>query len=101
MNYKLGKVGNNMEKYYIVRTDRAGVFAGNIKERNGDEVTMTNVRKLWYWDGACAVEQISVDGTNKADNCKFTITVNEMTLLGAIQIIECTEKAEKVIKVVS
>ena len=28
-------------KYYIVRAKDAGVFAGNIKERNGTEVTMT------------------------------------------------------------
>ena len=39
-------------KYYIVRANDAGVFAGNIKERNGTEVTMTNVRQLWYWSAA-------------------------------------------------
>ncbi len=87
-----------MEKYYIVRADRAGVFAGNIKERNGNEVTMSNVRKLWYWDGACAIEELAVNGTKKVDDCKFTITVDEMTILNVIQIIPCTEKAEKIIK---
>ena len=44
---------NNQD--YIVRCDRAGVFFGKIKARNGSEVTMTEVRKLWSWDGACAV----------------------------------------------
>ena len=48
---------NNQD--YIVRCDRAGVFFGKIKERNGSEVTMTEVRKLWNWDGACAVEQLA------------------------------------------
>ena len=43
-------------KYYIVRTNRAGVFFGKIKERSASEITMTDVRKIWYWDGACAVE---------------------------------------------
>ena len=47
-------MNNNQD--YIVRCDRAGVFFGKIKERNGSEVTMTDVRKLWSWDGACAVE---------------------------------------------
>ena len=46
-------------KYYIVRAKDAGVFAGNIKERNGTEVKMTNVRQLWYWDGTA---QRSTDG---------------------------------------
>lgn len=34
-----------MEQYYIIRTESAGVFFGNIKERNGSEVTLTNVRR--------------------------------------------------------
>lgn len=33
-----------MEGYYIVRCNKAGVFAGNIKEWNGREVIMTDVR---------------------------------------------------------
>lgn len=35
------------EQNYIVRADRAGVFFGKIKERNGDEITMTDVRRIW------------------------------------------------------
>lgn len=83
----------NNNQNYIVRCDRAGVFFGKIKERNGSEVTMTDVRKLWSWDGACAVEQLAQDGTKAPDNCCFTVTIPEMTVLGAIQIILCTDKA--------
>lgn len=78
---------------YVVRCAQAGVFFGQIKERNGDEVTMINARKLWYWDGACAVEQLAVDGTKKPDDCKFTVTVSEMVVTGAIQVLACTDKA--------
>ena len=85
----------NAEQYYIVRTNRAGVFFGKIKEQNKDEVTMTDVRKIWYWDGACAVEQLAIDGTKKPYNCKFTVVVPEMTVADPIQIIPCTEKATK------
>lgn len=88
------------EQNYIVRCDRAGVFFGGIKERNGDEVTMTDVRKLWSWDGACAVEQLAQDGTKVPGNCRFTVFVPEMTVLGAIQIIPCTEKASQSIRAV-
>ena len=87
-----------MEKYYIVRADRAGVFAGNIKERNGDEVTMTNVRRIWYWDGAASLSQMAIEGVKKPENCKFTVTVPEMIILGVIEIIPCTDEAEKNIK---
>lgn len=81
------------EQYYIVRSDEAGVFFGKIKRRDGGEVEMTNVRKLWFWDGACAVEQLAVDGTKKPDACQFTVTVPEMVILWACQIIPCTDTA--------
>ena len=80
-------------KYYIVRADRAGVFFGHIHERTGDEVTMTDVRRLWYWDGAASLSQMAVDGVSKPLECKFTVTVPEMTILGVIEIIPCTDKA--------
>lgn len=81
-----------MEKV-IVRADRAGVFFGEIKERSGSEVVMTNVRRLWYWDGAASLSQLAVNGTVRPDECKFTVVVPEMTILGVIEIIPCTEKA--------
>lgn len=83
----------NDNTYYIIRADRAGVFFGHIKSREGSEVTMTDVRRLWYWDGACSLSQLAVDGTNAPDDCKFTVTVPEMTILGVIEIIPCSDKA--------
>ena len=83
----------NANQHYIVRTNRAGVFFGKIKEANKDEVTMTDVRKIWHWDGACAVEQLAIDGTKKPHNCNFTVIVPEMTIAEPIQIIPCTDKA--------
>lgn len=64
-------MNNNQD--YIVRCDRAGVFFGKIKERNGSEVTMAEVRKLWSWGGACAVEQLAKDGTKTPGDCRFTV----------------------------
>lgn len=84
-----------MNNYYIVRANEAGVFFGEIKERSHDEVTMTNVRKLWYWDGAAAVEQLAVDGVSKPKNCQFTVVIDEMIIANPIQIIPCTDKAYK------
>lgn len=83
----------NENQYYIVRTNRAGVFFGKIKEQNKDEVTMTDVRKIWHWEGACAVEQLAIDGTKKPYDCQFTVIVPEMVIAEPIQIIPCTEKA--------
>ena len=87
-------------QYYIVRCDRAGVFFGKIKERTETEVVMTDARKLWYWNGAAAVEQLAVDGTKKPGDCQFTVAVDEMTVMRPIQIIPCTAKAAESIKAV-
>lgn len=83
----------NENQNYIVRTDRAGVFFGKIKEYNKDEIVMTEVRKLWYWDGACAAEQLALEGTRKPRNCKFTVVIPEMAIASPIQVIPCTDKA--------
>ena len=80
-------------KYYIVRADRAGVFFGHIEEKDGSEVTMTEVRRLWYWEGAASLSQLAVEGTSRPEGCKFTVTVPEMVILGVIEIIPCFDKA--------
>lgn len=87
-----------MEKYYIVRTYSAGVFAGNIVNRNGQEVKMKNVRRLWFWDGACSLSELAKTGTQEPKECKFTVTVDELEVLEAIEILTCTEEAEKSIR---
>ena len=89
-----------MEQYYIIRADRAGVFFGQIESKNGDEVTMKNVRRLWYWNGACSLSELATNGTKRPDDCKFTVTVESMTILGVIEVIKCTDKAVKSIKAV-
>ena len=87
-----------MEQNYIIRADRAGVFYGQIKERNGSEVTMTNVRRLWYWNGAASISQLATEGTKNPRECKFTVVVPEMTILGVIEIIPCGKGASKIIE---
>lgn len=89
-----------MEGKYIVRGDRSGVFYGEIKERNGKEVTMTNVRRLWYWEGANSISQLAQCGTVSPQNCKFTVTVDEMLILDAIEIDKCSQEAIKSIEAV-
>ena len=88
------KEGVNMTgKKVIIRADRAGVFFGTLKEQNGSEVTMEDVRRLWYWDGAASLSQLAVDGTSNPSECKFTVTVPCMKILGVIEIIPCSDKA--------
>ena len=86
-------MGKNQK--YIVRADRAGVFFGEIISRNGSEVEMANVRRIWYWAGAASLSQLAMEGVQNPRDSKFTIIVNQMTILGVIEIIPCTDKAVK------
>ena len=82
-----------MNKKVIVRGDRSGVFFGTITKKEGQEVTLKDCRRLWYWSGAASISQIATDGVANPDNCKFTVTVEKIVILDAIEIIPCTEKA--------
>lgn len=82
-------------KYQIVRTYSAGVFAGYVESRNGQEVVMRDARRLWYWEGAASLSQLSQEGTSKPSKCKFPCAVDRVELLNAIEILDVTETARK------
>lgn len=86
---------NYVGKKCIVRCYGAGVFFGEVKEvtsdANGLNVRLANARKVWYWAGAAAVEQLSQDGCS--DSSKITVAVPSLVVANAIQIIPCSDKA--------
>lgn len=82
-------------EYVIVRTYSAGVFAGYLESREGKEAVIKNARRLWYWDGAASLSQLSVDGVSKPENCKFPCEVEKVILTEVIEILLCTEKAKE------
>lgn len=81
------------KKKVIIRADRAGVFYGEIKSRNGSEVIMTNCRRLWYWSGANSLSQLATEGVKYPERCKFSVWVPSITILGVIEVIPCTPEA--------
>ena len=83
----------NDNQYYIIRCDRAGVFFAKIAERRGGEADLVDCRRLWYWDGAASLSQLAMEGVTAPRNCKFTMTVPSMTVLGVIEVIPCTDTA--------
>ena len=88
------------DRYVIVRTYSAGVFAGNLISRKGQEVVLSNARRIWYWSGAASLSQLAMEGTSDPGNCKFPCEVERVELLQAIEIIDVTKKAEESIRAV-
>lgn len=91
------------EGFYIIRCYAAGVFFAKIKARDpaAKEITLTNVRKIHYWSGAAAVEQLAMEGVKNPGQCRFTMEVPEMVVMEPIQIIPCTREAVECIQMVS
>lgn len=84
--------------YVIIRSRDSGVHAGYLKSRTGDEVTLTDSRRIWYWSGAATLSQLSQEGPGNPDACKFPAAVPSITVLGVCEIIPCSETAREKIE---
>ena len=78
-------------KDVIIRTYSAGVHFGTLAARDGKEVTLTNARRLWYWEGAFTLSAVAQNGVKKSS--KLSVAVPEIILTEAIEIIPCSEAA--------
>ncbi len=93
-----GQQDNNIDNYFlgkkvIIRTCSAGVWFGELKEKEGTEVILKNARRLWRWQTkkGISLSEIAVYGVNDK-NSKICISV-ETQWLDAIEIILCKEDA--------
>lgn len=77
----------------IVRTYSAGVFAGLLVSRKGQEVELKDARRIWRWYGAASLSQLAVDGTSRPTECKFPVAVPRVELMQAIEILDVTPTA--------
>jgi len=89
----------------IIRTTYAGVFFGIVEKQEntpaGVIAEIRDCRRLWYWNGAASLSQLAQEGVKKPGDCKFTVTVPSMEVMGVIEIIPCTEAAVKSIDAVA
>lgn len=84
----------------IIRADRAGVFYGTLVCREGQEVELKDCRRIWYWDGAASISQLALEGVTKPNDCKFSVTVPSIEILGVIEVIPCSKEASNSIEAV-
>lgn len=87
-------IENLIGKRVIIRAQGAGVFYGTLNEVEGNQVELTNCRRLWYWDGAASLSQLAAEGVKAPQNCKFTVTVDSIVILKVIEIIPATAEAQ-------
>lgn len=90
--------GHFIGKKVIIRTYSAGVFFGTLSEKDGNEVILTNARRLWAWKAAQSISlsAVAVHGVDAA-NSKIVEPVPAIWL-EAIEIIPCSEESIKSIE---
>ena len=83
----------------IIRSYSAGVFFGYVKskvaELNGINVVLCKAKRIHYWDGACSLTQLALEGTKAPQNCRITDSVDEQFIANVIEIIPLTKQASK------
>ena len=82
-----------LNRYCMVRTKNAGVFAGTVAKLEGQTAALTNARRIWYWDGAASLSQLATDGTSNPGECKFPAPVAEVLVFEVIEIIPISASA--------
>ena len=82
-----------INRYCMVRTKNAGVFAGTVAKLDGDTAALADARRMWFWDGAASLSQLATTGTSKPGRCKFPAPVAEVMLFEVIEIIPITDVA--------
>lgn len=82
---------NAKKPYVLVRTYSAGVHIGTLESRTGQEVVLSNTRRIWSWKGANTLHEISLRGVASGSRISEAIPTN--TLTQAIEIIPCSDEA--------
>lgn len=85
-------------KKVIVRTYSAGVWFGKLAEKSGNEVILTNARRMWRWHAVTSISlsAVSIHGINQSKS-KIVEAVGQQWL-EAIEITPCTEISIKSIE---
>jgi len=82
--------------YVLVRTYSAGVHYGVLESHKGQEVVLRDARRLWQWVGAFTLHAVAKYGIGKGS--KISVTLPEILLTQAIELMPISEAAEKVLR---
>ena len=78
-----------INKICVIRSYDAGVFIGKVKfiEKDIDKLTviLDDCRRIWCWNGAASLSQLSIEGC-KAEGSKITVITQQHLVKNIIEI---------------
>lgn len=80
-------------KKCIVRTYSAGVWYGAVSKKSGNEVIVTDARRLWRWWAAesISLSAVAIYGIKRSKS--IVVPAVSTVWLEAIELIPCTDEA--------
>lgn len=81
-------------KFVIIRSENSGVHTGTLSAVDGSSVELSDSRRIWRWDGANTLSELSLRGA-KLEYTRISEPVPEIVILGAIEIIPCSDAARE------
>lgn len=76
----------------LVRTNSAGVHYGTLESRSGQEIHLSNARRIWSWNGALSLSEIASVGID-IKNSKLSVSVDEIILPTTIEVIHISSES--------
>ena len=85
------------KKYCVIRTYSAGVHIGYVEQFQGDKnpqyAKLLKSRRLHYWDDACSLSQVAMEGVNESSS-RIAMELPEIELTDVIEVIPCSSAAK-------
>lgn len=78
-------------KRVIVRAYGAGVFFGTLKEKEGEEVVLTDARRIYRWQGASECIELAEKGCNQQSI--ITRAASEILIEKVMETHPCSDEA--------
>lgn len=80
----------------LVRSYGAGVFYGTLASKTGNEVMLTDCRRIWNWKGANTCSEIALSGIAPSGS-KVAMPTPEHVVLDVIEVIPVADSAAKIL----
>jgi hypothetical protein len=90
---------NEPKPFVVVRTYSAGVHVGTLEAREGKEVTLSDARRIWYWQGANSLHELALTGADLKRGTRISEPVASIVLTEAIEILDTTEAAAENLRI--
>ena len=79
-------------EYVLIRTYSAGVHFGRLVKREGMEVVLDEARRIWSWDGAFSLSEVSETGVGSG---KISAKIDGILLTQTIEVMRLSIKSKE------